>query len=342
VNTLDEQAFTKSLRAGEFFPCYLFEGEQFFIEEAWKDLEKAVEKTFGAGKIFRKKISTTNVAEQELADVLCTMPLGYQVKLIWLDDLRVTNKDIVNIIIRFLQRPAPRTYLVISLNADPKLGKELLGAAQKTKCLHVKFSAPKFHQLPRWIQARAKRFGKQISPEGARLIAEVVGTDFYAIDTELEKLAVAPLRRGDLITVEDLEVLLSGARISSSFEVMDALASGNAPDAFLKLSDLLESGEQPIAFLGLLARHVRLLWQVKSAEKSGKNLAEIKAIIGLPEFVVSRLVEQSRAFSESDLRELHRGLYEADLSLKTTPVPPLHVLTMILNRLRKRLDTARK
>jgi len=117
---------------------------------------------------------------------------------------------------------------------------------------------------------------------------------------------------------------------------MDALASGNASDAFLKLSDLLESGEQPIAFLGLLARHVRLLWQVKSAEKSGKSLAEIKAIIGLPEFVVSRLVEQSRAFSESDLRELHRGLYEADLSLKTTPVPPLHVLTMILNRLRKR------
>jgi len=333
---LDEQAFRKSLRAGEFFPCYLFEGEQFFIEEAWKDLEKAVEKTFGAGKIFRKKISAGNITAQELADFLYTMPLGYQVKLIWLDDLRVTNKDIVNIIIRFLQRPAPRTYLVISLNADPKLAKELLNAAKKTKCFHVKFSSPKFHQLPRWIQARAKRFGKRISLEGARLIAEVVGTDFYTIDTELEKLAVAPLRRADLITLEDLEDLLSGARISSSFEVMDALATGKATDAFLKLSDLLESGEQPIAFLGLLARHVRLLWQVKSADESGKSIAEIKDLLELPEFVVSRLLEQSRAFSESDLRELHRGLYEADLTLKTSPIPPLYVLTLILNRLRKR------
>lgn len=324
----------RSLENGEFFPIYVFEGERFFIEQGWKDLGDALERVYGVGRVFRKKISLANIGEEELASFLYTSPLGYSGKLIWLDDLRGIGKEVLKVLMRFFDRPASRTYLVVTLDADSKTTKELIDAARKANSLYVKFSAPKSHQLPRWIQARAKRFGKQISPEGARLIAEVTGADFYAIDSELEKLAVAVGNR-KVITEDDLALFLSGARLSSSFEVMDLLASGRRGDALLMLSELLERGEQPIAFLGLLARHVRLLWQVKSAESCGKSLEEIKLLVGLPEFVVSRLMEQGRSFTETQLRELHRGLYEADLKLKTTSIPPLHVLTPILERMKK-------
>jgi DNA polymerase-3 subunit delta len=327
---ITEESFYRALQKGELSPVYLFEGEAFFADEAWKALVEAVQRSLGNKRVVCKRLSSREIPEAELAEFLITPALGAAKKVVWVGEIKGGSRELGKILLRAIEKPNPRMHLVIYMEGEQKILKEIVEAAKKSNIPHVKFSPPKAYHLPRWIQNRVRqRYGKNISPDGARYIAELVGTDFYALDHELEKLAIA-LPDQKHITIEDVGNLVAGSRVSSSFDVMDALAGQGPASALLKLMELLQSGEQPIAFLGLLARHVRLLWQIKSLEESGKDYPEIKKLLGLPDFVLSKLKEQSHAFSTKQLRALHRRLYEADIQLKSTSLPPIHVLSSIL------------
>lgn len=340
--TVTEELFFASLKKGDLSPVYLFEGEAFFAEEAWRALVEAVQRSLGGKRVMEKRLSPREVSEAEIAEFLVTPAFGAAKKVVWISELRGASRDMGKILVRAVEKPNSRMHLVIYLEGDQKVLKEIADAAKKAKVPHVKFSSPKTYHLPRWIQNRMKqRFGKNMSLDGARYIAELVGTDFHALDQELEKLSIAlPDRKN--ITIEDVGTFVSGSRASSSFEVIDALAGQGRSSALLKLMELLQSGEQPIAFLGLLARHVRLLWQIRSFEEAGIDPLEAKKSLNLPDFVFSKLKEQSRAFSSSQLRLLHRKLYEADIQLKSTSIPPLHVLSGILLSFKFDFDSSRK
>lgn len=326
---ITEETFFKELREGILYPIYIFEGEPFFVEDAWKEFTTEIERLAGKDRVLKKRLSPRDVDESELLEFLLSPPLGFLKKTVWLYDLKGSGRNLIKLLIRIIERPNSSMYLVISPIGDQKTVNAIVEIAQKSTVVpYVKFSSPKSYQLPRWIQNRLKKMGKNISLEGAKYIAEIVGVDFYILDRELEKLTVAVER--DNITLEDISVFVAGAHISSPFEIMDCIASGNLSRALLKLTELLEAGEQPIALLGLLSRHVKLLWQIKSAEEELINIDEIKSFLNIPDFLISRLREQSHAFSVDQLRFIHRKLYEADIKLKTSSVPPIYVLSSAL------------
>ncbi|MCX7823334.1 MAG: DNA polymerase III subunit delta [Syntrophobacterales bacterium] len=322
------ETFFQEIRKGVVYPVYLFEGELFFLEEAWKELIEIVEKYLGRGKVLKKRLSPKEVSESELSELLLTTSFGISKKVLWIHELKGFSRNLVKTLIRAIERPNPSIHLVISLAGDQKTINEVLEISRKSNVPHIVFPSPKIHQLPYWIRNRLKKLGKSISLDGARYIAELVGKDFYTLDKELEKLSLAVTEK--TITVEDISTFIAGTRASSPFEIMDAALSGKPSLALLKLTELIESGEQPIALLGLLARHVRLLWQVKSAEEDLKDPNEVKSYLNLSDFMLSHLKRQCHTISEEQLRILHRKLYEADLKLKTSSMPPLYILSSII------------
>lgn len=325
---ISEETFFKEIRKGVLHPVYIFEGEPFLLEEAWKELVKTIETAVGKGLVLKKRLSTREISESELSELFLTRSLGFSKKVLWIYEFKGCSHNLVRMIIKTLERPPSSMYLAISPTGEQKVVRDIFEAAKKSNVPCIKFSTPKAYQLPRWIQNRMNRSGKSISLEGAKYIVEIVGTDLYILDEELEKLSLAV--PGENITIEDIYTFVAGSHPSSPFEIMDALASGKPHLAFMKLMEIIETGEQPVAFLGLLARHVRLLWQIKILEKASKNSAEIGSILNLPDFIISRLIEQTRAFSTDQLRIIHKKLYEADVKLKTSSIPPLHVLSSLL------------
>ncbi len=324
---MKEEDFYKTLRSGSFYPVYILQGHPFFIEEAWKSLLSELNRRYK--KLTTKRLSAKTVEENDFIEFIRTLPLGFDVKAVFLSELHKAKESFIKALINYMERPNKKTFLVIAIEQEVKPFKTLEERIAKGDILWITFNTPKIYQLPQWIKNRLKSFGKEISIEGAQVIANAVGTDFFAIQNEIEKLLLY-LEDKRVITTQDLEFLLSSKRLYSIFEIMDFVAQGKPKEALKELEDLFNSGEQPIAFLGLIARHVRLLWQVKSAKKDNLSFEEIKEFLKIPDFLVERLIKQSELFSEKKLRRLHKELYETDYKLKTTFLSPLHLISRLI------------
>ncbi len=323
------EVFFRAIEERRFSQIYLFEGETYFVEKAWEALVAALRIATGAS-LSTATLSLRSLVESEVVDILGTRPLGVAKKALLIKDLTHAKAEVLKAILRFIEKPNPWLVIVFfSVLRDARAPTLLVEAVRKATHPHVTFHSPKAHELPQWIRTRLRQLGKGISFEHARYLAEMIGPDFLTLEQEIEKVFIAS---GDRRTIgeEEMAVLSVTQRISSLFEVMDRVAKGLLPEAMQGLQALFDAGEQPIAFLGLVARHLRLLWQVKAAMEGGMSLREAGELLKLPEFLTRRLGEQCRTFSHDRLRAIHRKLYEADIRLKSTALPPLHVIVEIL------------
>jgi DNA polymerase-3 subunit delta len=90
------------------------------------------------------------------------------------------------------------------------------------------------------------------------------------------------------------------------------------------------SGESPLGILALLARQIRLVWQVRDGQQRGLPLPEIGQGIGLSQFVVKKYLQQASQFSESELFSAHRALRHADRALKSSGTSPERILESLV------------
>jgi DNA polymerase-3 subunit delta len=148
-----------------------------------------------------------------------------------------------------------------------------------------------------------------------------VGLDEQALGQELEKLI---LYAGESTTIDvaEVEEVACAQRTFTSFELMRLVARKDTSRALAALRKLLLAGEAPLAILGLLARQVRLIWQVKDGIERGVTVSELGRRLNLYPKVLSQYVEQASAFSQSRLAEFHEALRTIDVSLKSSGTSP--------------------
>ena len=89
------------------------------------------------------------------------------------------------------------------------------------------FAPLRREELKQWARERAARKGANLAPAAADLLAEYVGPNLWAMDNELEKLAVYR-SAGEVVEAEDVEALTASLRESSVFDLVDALIEGGA------------------------------------------------------------------------------------------------------------------
>jgi DNA polymerase-3 subunit delta len=229
------------------------------------------------------------------------------------------KKDYVTELTAYLPNLPPTTRLVFLekeslpqrhpvLQLAKKLAKE--GAAFMRH-----YDLPKDWELPAWIQERVGQKGGAIDSEAADRLAEVVGNKLRMLDQEIEKLLL--YTDGRPIKVSDIQKLVSHARETSIFDLVDAVGYRKADRALSLLHRILDDGQAPLYILGMLARQVRILIQVK--ELQGKSLAqhEIVSRLQLHPYVVEKALAQSQNFSQSQLEAAHQALVRTDWSIKT-------------------------
>lgn len=158
--------------------------------------------------------------------------------------------------------------------------------------------------------------GKEILSEAADLIGEQVGNHLGQIHQELEKLAayVGDRKR---IGVEDVEAVISRVRIHTVFDLTRAMGMKNGPEALRILNQMLESGESHLRILTMMVRQFRLLWIAKEMRSRGIREREIGKAVGIPDFFLQGFLAQLNSFSDRELIEGYRRLFETDVALKS-------------------------
>ena len=183
--------------------------------------------------------------------------------------------------------------------------------------------------LAAWVRERAARKGAAIASSAVADLVEQVGPNLWAMDGEIEKLAVYCGDRP--ITSEDVQALVSAARELSVFELVDAIMAKRPGAALTAMERLLQGGATGPYLIAMVARQARMVALAQALAASGVPQQAWGPRIGTTsEFVVRKTADQARGFTPDAVRGLYRLLLETDLAMKTGDIADDVALTELL------------
>ena len=169
--------------------------------------------------------------------------------------------------------------------------------------------------VARWLVDRYK-----LAPEIARHLVENVGTELYALHTEIEKLKTYV---GDTRPIElrDIDVLILRSEQFGPFELDDAIIARDFKKAVQVLGAMLDEGVDPLIILSRIVRVWRQLFVGKGlvGKRSAKDLAAAALV---PMWKAGDFAAGCKKFEWKQLAAGFRLLLQADRAFKTsTPNP---------------------
>ena len=208
----------------------------------------------------------------------------------------------------------PTTDLVFTegpLRRDNPLLRDLAPIAQVRD-----FPPPTGADLERWITQRVRLHGGVIAPDATRLLADVIGPDLWAQNSEIEKLTL--YRHGRQIRSEDVGALVSSAKEASVFAAVDAVLERRSGQALQLITRLLDGGGTVSYVLSMLARQVRLVLLAQELLRDRVPQGEMGARLGIASaYPLRKTLDQARRSRPEAMRHLHGMLLEADIAIKT-------------------------
>ncbi|MCH6580716.1 MAG: DNA polymerase III subunit delta [Nitrospinae bacterium] len=230
----------------------------------------------------------------------------------------------------YVSDPVPEACLVLTARKADRKRKvykslaKLKGAGECT--------APREPALIAWLKNRAKESERTLTAGAARLMVERVGLKPGLLAGELEKVITFA---GKTQSIDEQAVLavVGETRLENVFDLTDALKAKNPVRALSILRNHLEHGEQPVKLLGMIAWQFRLIWEVKHHQTTGTPPSRIAQKMGIAPFQAEQALRYTGKFSEGQLREGFRSLFQADRELKGSGKAPKGILETLVLRL---------
>ena len=190
------------------------------------------------------------------------------------------------------------------------------------------FPAIKGAALTDWVNDRAAKKEAHLDRRAAAMLADMVGPNLWAMDSEIEKLAI--YRNGEVISTDDVLALVSSAKETSVFELVDALMARRVDVALSAMQRLLEDGATGQYLLSMVARQVRMIAIAQDLAARQVPRQEWAPRLGTSsDFVVRKTTDQARQFPPDAVRALYRLLLETDIAMKTGTTDDLAMTEMI-------------
>lgn len=213
-----------------------------------------------------------------------------------------------------LQQLPPTTDLVfleVSLNPASALVNRIKGIAVVRQ-----FSLLGGERLLQWIAERATQKGLKLTFGAQRMLQELVGPDLWALNGELEKLAL--FAEDEPITERDVQLLVSPAREVTVFAAVDAILERHATLAMQRVHNLLEEGLTASYLLAMLSRQTRLALLAQELFRSSTPNDELGRRLSITSaFPLRKTLEQAQRYPPEGLVWLHAKLLETDIAIKT-------------------------
>ncbi len=195
-------------------------------------------------------------------------------------------------------------------------------------CQVQALAAPSGTELARWIKATAQDKGASISPAAVRRLSDLVGSDLWTLDQELEKLSL--FASGRSIEESDVQEMVTQVREANIFAAVDALIEGRPSAALGLLHQLLEDGRDVSYIIAMTERQLRLMALARDYLDRGTPQREMGSRLGVSsQFVLRKTIEQAQRVTRQEIAEQYRKLLEADLAIKRGILEPALALEVL-------------
>lgn len=197
----------------------------------------------------------------------------------------------------------------------------------------VEFAKLKANDLAALVAKSVSAAGKKADQSVLQSLARSLAPNPGGITTEIEKLATYVGER-DKITQQDVDAVITKSPEEQVFPLIDAIAA-RRPDVAVRLLNETMSASMKIdgevlKIIALLARHFRLLYQVKFLRAEGvRNFAytpeELRELLpedsrmtplSMGDWHLKKYLEQAPAFSLEDIEECIKQILACELASK--------------------------
>ena len=309
-------------------PVYLLHGEeQLQRREAAEALVKHVldagSEDFNLDR-FDAESSSFSVAQVTSAAQMVPMMAARRV--VWLREAQQLDrlgKGEVASLLAYIEKPSPKTCLILEARGTLDGRKPLLKALKKSKTAHLElFEPPKAHELEGWVQREAQRRRCKISPRAAQLMSEALGADLGALRGAIDRLALFAAE-GEELGPDEVTALLPEAKLQTTvWRFLDTLAERRVESALAEAHALLSEGQAPLGLLALITRQLRQQLIAHAIKSQGGNEAALAKAAKVPPFAAKKLLRSCRRWSPAALLRALERAGQSERELKSSRLAP--------------------
>ncbi len=251
------------------------------------------------------------VSASRIIGLAQTLPMMAQRRLVYVRDLTKFPADDAEPLLAYLAKPNPTTVIVaITHKLDKRM--KLYAQLSKKGWLHV-LEAPR--QVAPWVRDEAKSRGVKIDQAAIARLVDAIGSDLSRLCLALEQLALY-VGGERPVGPDDVDDLIADTRERSVFELTDAIGAADRARALAAVAALCDQRESAVGVIVMLARHVRQLTMVHVLRATNVPRPQWGAAMGVPPFVVDKLIAQARAYRPEALATATQRLATVDRALK--------------------------
>jgi len=222
----------------------------------------------------------------------------------------------------------PDSTVLVLIDGEINDNNALLRAFAEHCQIH-KQVAPTGPGLSQWVKQTAETKGSSIAPPAILAIAEMVGSDLWALDRELDKLSL--YATGREITESDVRALVPYAQEANIFAAVDSIMDRRPGNALRMLTQLMQEGREPLYIIAMIERQLRLIALARDLTERGVVQPELGRRMGAnSDFVVRKTLGQARRMSMPEITRKYQRVLESDLAIKQGRLEPAVSLELLV------------
>ena len=312
---MERHELEQAMESGSLQGVYLFDGtEEYLKQEAMQKLRHALF-TQGMGDL-----NTTNLTspDTDTLKAACeTVPFLEDKRLVIVEEEQALTgrREADEELLEYMKAVPETCVLVYYCRGKADTRRKL--AKRIAQCGHaVTFSAMSEAELNAWIRSVFENSGRKCSVDVANELVFMAGNDAMHLRQEMEKLIALTEGRKQIVR-EDLENITTRNVEYASWELVNAVVDRDRTKALKKLHDMLSNGEASMMILAMLSRQYRQMQMASIMNYEHRNIQEIQKALGIPSFLVNRLMAQVRNLNGNRIRKGVELCKRFELDLKT-------------------------
>lgn len=187
----------------------------------------------------------------------------------------------------------------------------------KRNSKYQEFKLLKGQKLKDWLKKEFKKYDKNITEEALEGLIDFVGNDLWQLSNEIKKIASYNLKNKEIISFEDIKLLVRPKIETDIFETIDAIASKNKKRAIELMHKHLRIGDSPMYLLSMINYQLRNLIIIKELAPFYKSPWAISKMTGLHPYVVRKTLNLIDNFTIDQLKKIYQKIFQVDLAIKT-------------------------
>ncbi len=317
----------KDIKTNGLKPIYYIFGEDTFSFDYAKEIiEKAVTPQL-ASEFDKETYYGSKNSYSEIVSAASTFPFGDGKKFLIIKNAeKPKDKDILA---EYAESPSEFTVMLLfhegaitKPDTDPYKTLNKLGEIFESKEM-------KGDALVEWVKNNVKENQRNISDENAQLLIDIVGENRSLIELQLEKIFLF-LDDKKEVTLESIQQLATELKQYNIFDLINAVGRKDKSKALEIAFNLYESGTDLIQIIAMLNRYFTALSKINEITAMKLSVQEAARIVGTHQYYYKDYLDARRRFSDQDITNAFRALFNADLTIKTSPLNQKTVLTMLI------------